>query len=140
MEIAFEHALSAYQGTIAFLREHSRKGHTPEWAKLQKILIQTGLSSLHSQAILASLIDAREIRDSHPLHIRILHLVERDILGTEAYGLLLDGLRFGLVDVLHVESLLEELAGQESLPISATALERTLARRWRYHLRNFAVH
>lgn len=140
MEIAFEQAHSAYQGTIAFLREHSRKGVHPDWSKLQKKLQGSGLSPLHSQAILASLIEAKQFREGQALHIRILHLVERDILSTEAYGLLLDGLRFGLVDVLHVESLLEELAGQESLPISSAALERTLARRWRYHLRNFSVH
>lgn len=140
MEIAFDQALSAFQSTYAFLREYTRKNTALPWEKLEIQLQSSGLDRLHRQAILASLVDSVSLRAEHPVQLRILHMVEKDILSPEGYGVLLDGLRFGLVEVQHVESLLEELAGQENLPISAQALERTLARRWRYHLRKFAIH
>lgn len=140
MELAFDQALQAYQQAFSFLRAQPLKGKLVRWENLEKNLRNIGIKQELRQAILASLVDAVEVRVQNPIPLRTLHLVEKDILSSEGYGLILEGLRFGLIQIQHVESLLEELAGQESLPISAAAIERTLARRWRYHLRKFSVH
>ena len=62
--------------------------------------------------------------------IRQLHQMEREIVSTEAWGLLLESVRLGLIEGCQTDDILEQTAQRSALPVQKTGLEQSLARNW----------
>ena len=62
--------------------------------------------------------------------IRQLHQMEREIVSTEAWGLLLESVRLGLIEGRQTDDILEQTAQRSALPVQKTGLEQSLAKNW----------
>jgi hypothetical protein len=137
MKFTYDQVLAAYRSVVTCMTQNTGE---PDWTALQNAILGAGLPPAAAMGILSSLVDNRSAMKDGAMPIRILHPIEVDLLTSEAYGHFLTAVRLGLIGMNNVESLIEELAGVEPLPIQFEALERAIARRWRFHLRNYYVH
>ena len=62
--------------------------------------------------------------------IRQLHQMEREIVSTEAWGLLIESVRLGLIEGRQTDDILEQTAQRSALPVQKTGLEQSLAKNW----------
>jgi hypothetical protein len=138
-----------FNEVLAFLEEEYEVRHSKSqkyrhinWLNLSQRLSKLKLSSLQINLILASLENniQNTFINATNKPLRILHHVEQDILSADAYGLLLKCIRLGVLDIIMVENLVEEIASLGSLPIKEERIARGVAKRWRFHIKKQKIH
>lgn len=147
--LSLDETHNVFNEVLAFLEEEheviqskKQKHKSINWINLSQRLSKLKLSSLQINLILASLEDNIENNFLNGTNkpLRILHHVEQDILSSDAYGLLLKCIRLGVLNIIMVENLVEEIASLGSLPIKEERVARGMVKRWRFHLKNQKVH
>lgn len=147
--LSLDETQEIFNEVLSFLEEEheirhskSQKYKAINWKNLSKRLLKLNLSSLQANLILASLEDniQNTFINGTAKPLRVLHHVEQDILTAEAYGLLLKCIRLGVLDIIMVENLVEEIASLGGLPIKEERIARGIAKRWRFHLKNQKVY
>ena len=147
--LSLDETQEVFNEVLFFLEEEQQVRHSAnqayqaiQWEKLNTKLSDSNLNTTQVNLILASLEDniQNTFVNGTNKPLRILHHVEQDILTADAYGLLLKCIRLGVLDIIMVENLVEEIASQGGLPIKKDRIARGISKRWRFHLKNQKIH
>ena len=109
------------------------------WEEFSQKLLDIGLANIKVQKIMARLAETTEGLSS-TTRIRHLHMAEKEVVDTQAFGVLLDATRFGFVHPEEIEPILENLASHVSLPIDSHNMINALATQWHKQLLDYKVH
>jgi hypothetical protein len=115
--------IQVLNSSVAFLQEHQGKPQSRmPWSALQKSLAKYGLNPVEP---FLSLLFHSQTNPPSKL-VRVLHELEKTMITTEAYGLLIEFLRLGLLGAAESEELLEKIVQQGLLPIDNDMLKNAL--------------
>ncbi len=130
--------VETFKASLDFVKSGAMKN--PEgWQAFASRLQELALSPNRVQSVIAYL--AESIADlSKTTRIRHLHMAEKEVVDTEAFGLLLDATRFGFIPPEEIEPVLEQVASYASLPINIDSMTSALAARWGQNLKSYKVH
>ncbi len=138
MVFSTQHTITALKTSLAFLNEFEGPPSL-SWDSLQKRLHSKRFTNDQIRSILVSLEEGLNSPQKKP-RIRHLHLVEKELLTIEAYGLILDSIRHHIIETYEVEHIIETLAARVPLPISLSSLEHHIALLWKSKLNLFRIH
>ena len=135
MELSAAQQIQLFRSSRALL-ESLRKGKSAHardaaWNAFSSELLGGGVPDLAARGAVAALRArlARVEKEGTP-PLRQLHQVEREIVSTEAWGLLLDSVRLGLIDGRNTDDILEQTAQRYACPVQRSGVEQALARNW----------
>ena len=114
-----------------FLKENLKTDlQKVNWKPMVKSLEEDGIPASRANAVVYWASNYVEVNRMKSSSHRILHEMEKDLITSEAYGVMLEALSLGLIESNQTEFLLEEIAIKEDLPISVGAMKNMLINTW----------
>jgi uncharacterized protein Smg (DUF494 family) len=131
MKNAINSSMVRYRLIMAFLREHRFGVPTSaQWNNVRLELSQTGIELWQTDALVAWMQDTLTAMLQKSFRVRILHEMEKELINTDAYGLLMEAVSVGVIPVEQTEIILEDIASRDQLPITKATMEKFLVQFW----------
>lgn len=125
--------MQIFHSSRELLRTRKIKGDQPEtWQLLEEELKKGGVGEMRTRGIIAAL-HAHLSQSSEHKPLRMLHPVEKEVVSTEAWGVLIEAIHLGMIENQAVDEMLEQIAQWGRLPIKKESIELSLASQW-HHL------
>lgn len=120
-----------YDEMISLLRLSKKsKIAKKNWSEYEKKLKKLNVrEDIRFSIILWTQSHLKEHREQEFYH-RMLHDLEKDMISTNAYGCLVEAVYFGIISWNDMDSILEEVVSEMSLPISSISIKTIIANRW----------
>ncbi len=129
-KISSTEQMQIFHSSRELLRERRVTGDQPKtWKRLEEELKKSGLDEMRIRGITAAL-HAHIAHSSEHKPIRLLHPVEKEVISTEAWGVLIEAIHLGMIENQAVDEMLEQIAQWGRLPIKKESIELSLANQW----------